>query len=144
MDEIKPTLGDDTNSMTIQRRATALAWDRAPHEVRDACIEAVEEEKRLKEEMKALDAKKTSDVGPRTPQQYAEYVFSFFVKFGVDAEIVKREGPHARTRQSFRIQSRPTVRTAVSHHSCRSRRERCYRYSNVSDVPLDVLISTHS
>lgn len=71
LDVVKPSF-PDADSMTLQRRARDHAWDSTTQEIRNACMAAVSEEKKVKQEMKALEA--SSESGPRTAAQYAEYV----------------------------------------------------------------------
>ncbi|KAF8993333.1 hypothetical protein BDZ89DRAFT_1053799 [Hymenopellis radicata] len=55
--------------ITLFRRASNLAWEEASAEVREACMAAVEEEKKEKEELKLLEKEENGE--KRTPEQYA-------------------------------------------------------------------------
>ncbi len=58
--------------ITLFRRASELAWKDASPEIHEECTLEVEEEKKEKEQLKALDEE--DEAGERTPEQYARYV----------------------------------------------------------------------
>ncbi|KAF9020357.1 hypothetical protein BDZ89DRAFT_1138694 [Hymenopellis radicata] len=59
----------DTAAFTLFRRASEMAWAKASSDIRDACAAVVEEEKKEKEQLKALENGDTDE--KRTPEHYA-------------------------------------------------------------------------
>ncbi len=62
----------DAVHLTLFRCTTKLAWTNASPEVRKECSEAVEQERREKEELMVLEQEEDSQ--KRTPEQYSRYV----------------------------------------------------------------------
>lgn len=60
------------DTLTARRLATDQAWEKVGADVQEACHRQVEEEKRVKEEVRRLDESSEALDQPRTAAQYAE------------------------------------------------------------------------